>query len=207
MIKNSRKEWSPQVRQFYRGCGIANILGGIVFTLSYVLLPVSIDRPGGIVVFSFILAFILVVVGLVGLYVRHLGAIGGLGFIGFVFALLGLMGLFGFNYRLMDIHPNPQLVVPWFTLQPGPGIASEAVIYLYALFTVCFAVGYLLLGWSMFRASLLPRAAILLMMIGGGIFAVGLSGDALYVLSQLGVALFGLALFWLGFVLWFDATD
>lgn len=207
MNKNSRKEWSPQARQFYRGCGMANILGGIIFALSYILLPVSLDKLGSVVVFLFMLAFTLVAVGMVGLYVRHLGATGGLGFIGFIFALLGLMGMFGFNYLLMGIHPNTQLAVSWFTLHPGPGSASEGVVYLCALFTACFAVGYLLLGWSMFKASLLPLAAILLMMIGVSVFAVSLTGDALNVLRPLGAALFGLALLWLGFALWFDATD
>lgn len=207
MFKNTLKEWSPQVRRFYRACGIANMCGGVILSLSYILLPVNLDLIGVLVPIIFMVAFGFIVIGLVGLYVRHLETVGNLGFIGFSIAIIGVMGLFGFNGFLIGHFPNVQPSFAWFTLSPGPENNSDAILYFYAVFTVCYTGGYIILAWSMFRAALLPLAAILMLMIGLGVFTVGLLGSTAYVMGQIGAALFGLALLWLGFVLWFDAKD
>ncbi|MFC1664364.1 hypothetical protein ACFL17_01880 [Pseudomonadota bacterium] len=204
---NSFKEWPSQQRLFYRMCGIANGLGGVIFALSYIFLPASIRNSSVVILCSLMTATVLIAIGLLGLYVRHVESISRFGFIGFTIALVGLVGMFSIYLLVMDVESSASLFETLVLGYPGLGNPNEAATYWYALFVICLVIGYLNLGWLMFRASLLPLAAISVMMVGVVVFVLGLSNNTLCVVRPLGAVMFALALLWLGFMLWYEASD
>ena len=133
------------------------------------------------IVYTLLIATILIAVGLSGIYARHIGSISTLGVIGVVLALVGLLGMIG--VYLLAISIDPDAVVPESFRSGLLGLANsgETEFHLYIIFVISFAIGCLYLGWLMFRAALLPLAPILLMMLGVGAFVLGLGNDSFHV--------------------------
>jgi hypothetical protein len=67
--------------------------------------------------------------------------------------------------------------------------------------SLVFSIGYILLGFAISRAGVLPRGAGILLAVGGPIvaFSPPIGVQAVHVVGHV---LFGLGLVWLGYTLW-----
>jgi hypothetical protein len=76
----------------------------------------------------------------------------------------------------------------------------------YTVFAVAFMVGYILFGIALLRASAMPRAATLLLMIGAILANLPPSLVPMLILIVGGVV-WGIGVAWLGYVLWLGKDD
>lgn len=190
-----------------RASGIATIVGGVLFALfpllhpdhteagftSWVWVPVHLMPNIGA---------ILVLFGLVGLLTRQLERGGWLGLIGFLIAFIGTASFVMGTMIEAFMIPYMGLQNPAFEEGPPPAGIGEA----FMVITTLFAVGYLVLGFAIYRARVLPAGVGALLVIGAlaMLFAEQLAmligaGDALWVL---GPVLLGAGLAALGWSLW-----
>jgi hypothetical protein len=128
-----------------------------------------------------LLTFLLLALGLIGIYSHQLAAAGILGLAGFLVAFLGTVLSAGAAWTLFLIAPKVAPLVPTFVEIPW-----------FELAFLLFALGWLLFGVATLRALVFPRAAAVLVIIGAVLIAVPLPARALVL---------GIALAWLGFVL------
>jgi predicted MFS family arabinose efflux permease len=76
----------------------------------------------------------------------------------------------------------------------------------YTVFGVTFMVGYILFGIALLRASALPRAATLLLIVGA-ILANLPPGLVPMLILIVGGVVWGIGAAWLGYVLWLGKDD
>ncbi len=132
----------------------------------------------------FLLGEVLLLFGLFGLYARQSEAAGALGLAGFLVAFLGTALSAGISYGDAFILPYLAVEAPE-VVDAGPPLG---VILSFGVFTV----GWVLFGLATLRARVYPRVAAVLLMVGAVL--------AFFPLS-LSTVVFGVAIAWLGFVL------
>lgn len=136
----------------------------------------------------FLLAGVLLLVGLVGMYLRHSEAAGVLGLIGFLAALLGTSLVMGAFWSDLFVTPALAQEVPeLLNAEEPPALVDLGFTLSFSL----FALGWLLFGLSVLRARIYPRAAAFLLIVGAALTFIPLPGTGI---------VFSAAVIWLGFL-------
>lgn len=197
-----------------RWAGLAAIAAGLLFALGPLIRPgaptsrdvdLTAYAAGVLVVY---VGHAVTLLGLVGLFARQVGRGGPPLVVGFLLTFLGTaLGLIPaaveailFPY-LTSIGEMERAT----TAGEDPPAAFIAMTMLPALMRL---IGYVMFGVAIARIGVLPRAAGLLVAVGGPLF-VFLSGPwiAGQPLSRPGGLLLGAGLVWLGSALWADAGE
>jgi hypothetical protein len=200
-------KWQMTSSDLKRWSGLAALVGGgllVVFGFVEFLLlgnqPDSEAAASGawlLVQGAYLVADMLVGLGLVGLYVRQAQEAGTLGLIGFVVAFVGGMMVAGVVWSEAFFGAWLAKAAPELLDADPTGVVIAGVLLSYGL----FALGWLLFGWASLRAGVLPRGAAILLMIGAVLFALADLADLPFATVVIGV---GLA--WMGFALWSGST-
>jgi hypothetical protein len=147
---------------------------------------------------SYILAAVLVSLGLVGLSLCQARQAGTLGLIAFLVTFLGGMMAAGSTWSETFFGPWLAQAAPELLDADPTGSVIAGVLVSYVL----FALGWFLFGLVSLRAGVLPRGAAILMMIGALLFAV----VSVMELPFTGV-LYGAAVAWMGYSLWSGTAE
>jgi hypothetical protein len=136
-----------------------------------------------------LIAMYVLLLALTALYWMEANVVGGLGLVGYLIAFLGTLMVAGDWWYETFITPMLRSRLPGIF-----GEAQPTLVLIGAFVTsAAFAVGWLIFGFSSYRAGILPRGASILMMLGG------LAGaPALIVGSQIPLAV---AVGWIGLTL------
>ena len=186
-----------KIDRFIGYTGVACLIAAVLIVASQFVglvayisnLPMSAlvkSTPAAIYNISKLAGFILLLLGLVGLYTRQSDTGGVLGLIGFLVAFLGtglVLGDWWFEAFavpwLADVAPHALSVPPSGTLITG-GLTGFAI----------FATGWTLFGVGCFRASIFPRWASILLIIGG-LLGFGAGYPPFLIVLALGVGWMG----------------
>ncbi len=147
---------------------------------------------------SYILAAVLVSLGLVGLYLCQARQAGRLGLVAFVVTFLGGMMAAGSTWSEAFFGPWLAQAAPELLDADPTGAVIAGVLVSYVL----FALGWFLFGLASLRAGVLPRGAAILLMIGALLFVV----VSVMELPFTGV-LYGAAVAWMGYALWSGTAE
>ncbi len=156
----------------------------------------------------YLLADVLLVVGLFGLYVSQWKEAGVLGVVGGLLALAGQTLTYGFEWNAVFILPA--LVEESDTRAAFSTALGETVHVGSILSYVAFAIGWFVFGIATFRAGVYRRVPIVLLLLGLVVlllfeavfpFAFRLPNAVSEVGLLLGATLFNVALIWLGYSL------
>jgi hypothetical protein len=186
-----------------RWSGLAALVGGGLFVvlgvLEFLLLGNQTYSEAAatgtwiIVQGAYLVAAMLIGLGLVGLYVRQAQEAGTLGLIAFVVTFIGGMMAAGSIWSEAFFGPWLAKAAPELLDTDPAGIVVAGVMLSIGL----FALGWFLFGLISLRAGVLPRGAAILLMIGAVLFAV-----AGVLELPFAPVLFGAAVVWLGYGLW-----
>lgn len=180
--------------------GVMLILFGI---LPMLMLPVSqpllawvTDADWGLLNGFALIMTLLTPLAVVSLYSVQVEESAKLGFTGFVIAFIGsvLFACVQFDEALLwpvFVTQAPGLLDP-----TGPMFSSPAFSMTYLLMGVMYIVGFVLFGIASLRASVLPRVAAVLLIVGIPLFAGGMFLP--FILRALGAGLAGVGLIWMG---------
>jgi hypothetical protein len=147
---------------------------------------------------AFLVAEILIILGLVVLYARQSEQVGTLGLIAFLVALTGTVLVAGIDWSAAFFAPWLAGIAPPGLLDAEPTGTFVAGIFLSLVLT---ALGWLLFGVASLQAGVLPRGAAVLLMVGAVLMLV------MSILEiPFDVVVFGVALSWMGYALW-SASD
>lgn len=190
-----------------RWSGLAALVGGLLFiildvleTLLFGSLPYAEAAATSawiIVQGAYIVAAVLISLGLVGLYAHQAEESGTFGLAAFVVTFIGGMMAAGSSWSEAFFGAWLAEAAPELLEADPSGALAAGVILSYVL----FALGWLLFGLASLRAGVLPRGAAVLLMIGAVMFPV----LAALTLPFAGVV-YGVAVAWMGYALWY-ATD
>jgi len=191
-----------------RWSGLAALVGSVLLVVldvaEFVLIggqPESVAAATSaliIVRVSFIVAIALITLGLVGLYTRQAEQAGSLGLIAFLVAFIGTVMVAGVQWGAAFIGPWLAEVAPELLDTEPSGVLTAGFMLSFAL----LALGWLLFGLASLRASVLPRGAAVLLMVGAALFFI------ILLLELPGSTLvFGVALAWMGYALWTGAGE
>jgi hypothetical protein len=158
-------------RTLFRWAAAALIVSAVSVTLGRILHP-AVDAAGitspqwGVSHILWLIGLLTGMVGLVGLYLRQRKDVGVLGFIGAGAAWVGMALLSGTIYFEGIIEPAVLAQAPALaeTLVSGEGWGVFFAVFLVSV--ALFGVGFLLLGIAMYRAAVLPRWAVVLVVVG-----------------------------------------
>jgi hypothetical protein len=191
-----------------RWSGLAASVGGALFIVldvaEFLLIgnqPYSEAAASGawiLVQGSYILAAVLISLGLVGLYLCQARQAGTLGLIAFVVTFLGGMMAYGSTWSETFFGPWLAQAAPELLDADPTGSVIAGVLVSYVL----FALGWFLFGLASLRAEVLPRGAAILMMVGALLFVV----LSVMELPFTGV-LYGAAVAWMGYALWSGTAE
>lgn len=195
------------------------VIGGVCLIIFEILAPTSNDlkvtlEPQWVALLSLaLITNLCVAFGLVSLYLEQAEEGGGWGLLAFGLAFLAC-GLsvataairayvFPAFARMSNapqcISPAPQCSSSLI----GPGGPLMLVGQLEEAFVIFFLAGFIFLGIMIVRAAVLPRLPSWLLLISAVICISGITGPAILALA--GNFLFGIALTWLGLLIWLAA--
>lgn len=190
-----------------RWSGLAALAGGVLFAvLSFAELLLLGNRPYSeaaatsawtAVQATYVVATVLIGLGLVGLYARQAQQAGTLGLVAFVLTFVGVMLAAGSVWSEAFFGPWLASAAPELLDADPAAIVIAGVLLSYVL----FGLGWFLFGLTSLRAGVLPRGAAILLMVGALLFLVVAVLDL-----PLGGILFGAALAWMGYGLWTRAA-
>lgn len=191
-----------------RWSGLAALIGGLLFIILDILESLlfgnqayteAAGTSAWIIVQGFyIVAAVLITLGLVGLYVRQVVQVGTLGLVAFVVAFFGGMMIAGATWSETFFGAWLAEAAPQLLDAEPAGALAAGLLITYLL----FAIGWFLFGFASLRAGVLPRAGTLLLIIGTVLFPV----LGVLAIPFAGV-LFGAAVAWMGYALWSGAGD
>jgi hypothetical protein len=171
-----------------RQCGLLAITAGASMVLAPLVHPESPQSAAWVSVHLLYFATLVVILlVLVGILTRQFRRAGRLGVAGFLVAFVGT--------AMMLLEGREHLFSPDF------GVGTPLGLWELISASLIFSFGYILLGIVIARAGVLPRAAGILLAVGGPIVAFSPPIGILPVLI-VGHALFGSGLAWLGYALW-----
>jgi hypothetical protein len=186
-----------------RWSGLAALVGSVLLVVlevvEFVLFggqPQSVTAATSasiIVDVSFVVASMLIILGLVGLYARQAEQAGTLGLIAFLVTFIGTVMLSGSAWSEAFITPAVAEAAPELLGADPSGLLAAGVILTFGL----FALGWLLFGLASLRARVLPRGAAVLLMVGAVLFFV-----LLLLEFPAWTVVLGAALAWMGYALW-----
>lgn len=160
-----------------RWSGLAALIGGVLLAILSALESVLFgSQPDSAAVASsawimvevaWIVAEILIILGLIGLYARQVGQAGSLGLVAFLVALAGTVMMSGIDWSAAFLSSHLVETAP-----PGVLDAEPTGIFLVGLLLslVLFTLGWLLFGLASLQARVLSRGAAVLLMVGAVLF-------------------------------------
>jgi hypothetical protein len=191
-----------------RWSGLAALAGGGLFVILAIVEPLVLgNQPYSeaaatgtwiVVQGAYIVAAVLIGLGLVGLYLYQAQQAGTLGLIAFLVTFIGSMMAAGSSWSETFFGSWLANAAPELLDADPTGALIAGILLSYVL----FALGWLLFGLASLRAEVLPRGAAILLMIGALLFAVVSVLD----LPFAGV-LYGAAVAWMGYGLWSGTAD
>jgi hypothetical protein len=190
-----------------RWSGLAALVGGGLFAIVNVVESLLLGNQlyseaaatGAWIIIqgAYLVAAMLIGLGLIGLYVRQAEQAGTLGLIAFLVTFIGGMMATGSTWSEAFFGAWLAKAAPELLDADPTGVVIAGAI----LSLLLFALGWFLLGLVSLRAAVLPRGASILLMVGALLFAVINVMD----LPFAGV-LFGAGLVWRGYGLWSGAA-
>lgn len=188
--------------------GLAAVGGGVLLTVLSILELVLFGGDSGsatvmtspwiVVEVAYIVAEVLIILGLIGLYAYEAQETGVPGLIAFVAALTGTMLLAGADWGAAFIGPLVAKAAPEVIDADPSGVAM--VGFMVTLLLV--ALGWFLFGLVSLRAGILPRGATILLMAGAVLVLV-----LVFVELPFESVVLGLAVAWMGYSLWSDVSE
>ena len=187
-----------------RWSGLAALSGGALFALLDVVefalfggqpqSAVAATGAWSIVQVFYIVACVLISLGLVGAYTHQAGGGGPLGLAAFLVALTGTIMVAGAEWSAAFIAPWVAKVASPEVLDAEPtGMLAAGVLLSFIL----FGLGWFLFGLVMLQTEVLSRGTALVIMIGAILVVVlGLLD------LPFNSVVFGVALAWMGYALW-----
>ena len=186
-----------------RWSGLVALIGGGLFVILDVVDFISFGNQSFtevattsiwiIVQGAYVVAAVLITLGLVGMYVYQAQEAGTLGLVAFVVTFFGGMMAAGSSWSETFFGPWLAEAAPGLMEADPAGSVITGVLISYLL----FALGWFLFGLASLQAKVLPRGASVLLMIGAVLFlALG------FIELPFASAVLGAALAWLGFALW-----
>jgi len=198
-----RRKLQMSSSNLIRRSGLAALIGGVLFVLLDVVDFISfLNQPFTevattsiwiIVQGAYVVAAVLITLGLVGMYAHQAQQVGTLGLVAFVVTFIGGMMATGSSWSETFFGPWLAETAPGLMEADPAGSVITGVIVSYLLFTL----GWLLFGLTSLRAKVLPSGAAVLLMIGAVLFLV--LGFLEFPFASV---VFGAAIAWLGFALW-----
>jgi hypothetical protein len=198
MSSSNLKRWS----------GLAAVFGGGLFAVLGAAEPLLLgNQPyskaaatGAWIVIqgAYILAAVLVNLGLVGLYLSQAQKAGPLGLIAFLVTFIGGIMAAGATWSEAFFGAWLARAAPELLDVEPAGIVVVGALLSFVL----FALGWFLFGLASLQAAVLPRGAAIILMIGAALFAVVGAMELPFA-----TVLFGAALTWMGYGLWSPTSD
>jgi len=179
----------------YRLSGIALLIGGSITalgTLAQTFLSEDVLSPFWIpVAVCLFIGTLLLQIGFPAVYLRQMKRAGALGLLGFITLFCGL-AQFGIGFRFFDL-----VILPWFGKSADLNLPLSFILYSLSAIVLLF-VGSLLFGIAQFRAGVLPKGPIILLLVG---LVLNRIGGHVPHLQDLGSMLFSLSFAWFGLAL------
>lgn len=186
-----------------RWSGLAALVGSVLLVgldmLEFILLsgqPQSVAAATGasiIVDVSFLVASMLIILGLVGLYARQAEQAGTLGLIAFLVTFIGTVMVSGSVWSEAFIGPTLAEAAPGLLDVEPSGMALAGVILTFGL----FSLGWLLFGIASLQANVLPRGSAWLLVVGAALFFA-----LAFLELPLWTLVLGVGVAWMGYSLW-----
>jgi hypothetical protein len=199
-----------------RWSGLANVVGGVLLALFFVLHPGGGDPPTVQAVLTSpyalehtlsVAAMALLLLGLPALIARSAPRHGRVAWAGFALAFVGTYLLGGVLF--FDAYIIPAIAANAPALMDATGqLNSPPTVLAFAVAGTVWGLGYLVLGVVALRAAILPRWASGLMIIGSIVINLPPQpiGFAPLLLIAVGAVMFGVALSGWGLAIWSGAT-
>ncbi|KKN44895.1 hypothetical protein LCGC14_0688450 [marine sediment metagenome] len=202
-------------RNFFRITGLANIISAVFLLLFWflyaILLPINevatnyaslVTDPEWFLVNGLgVIGFILALIGILGIFFKQFGDLTELGMISFLITFVGQVlynaGIFyeTFIWPVLAKQPNiPNLI----DLSNGPIYGNPVFFMMLILAGSIYAIGFLIFGYSTYKAKSFPKWAILLLVIGVVSFIPGFFP---YAVRTVGIIAYAGGLIWVGYVL------
>jgi hypothetical protein len=202
--------------QTLRWSGLANLIGGVLLALFFVLHPGGGDPPTAQAVVTSpyalehtlgVAAMALMLLGMPSLIARSALGYGRLGWTGFALAFVGTYLLGGVMFFDAYITPAIAANAPALMDANGP-LNTPPTVLAFAVAGVLWGVGYLVLGIVAWRAAILPRWASALLIVGSIVINLPPQpiGFAPLVAIAIGAVIFGVALSAWGYAIWTGAS-
>jgi hypothetical protein len=193
-----------------RWAGPANIVGGLLVALGFVLHPpeeaAAVSTGMWVVSHTLlVLSLVIGILGLIGLYARQIQETGALGLIGFLLIFLSMTSFLGITYFEAFINPAVAASDPAFVESQMAGVLPGPLMVILPVSGLCFGLGWLLFGLGLIRAGILPRWAAIVTIIGAIPFGLGPLFPA--IVGVIAAVVFGAGAIWLGYALWAEAGE
>ena len=181
-----------------RLAGLVGILTGgisILFILGRLarIIPETVDNPRAMITFIF------VIFTLIAMYARQYQKVGFLGLLGLILTVTALIYNIAFRYVSAFIVP-PLAQFEEAAVAVFSGSINAFIMFIWLL----LPVGYILFGFTTFRANVLPRWPAQLIMLGPVINYIGAMDPTI---SQIGSLLTYIGLTWLSWGLLTSAGE
>ena len=188
-----------------RWSGLAALAGGVLFIIVTVaeflvvgnqpLSEAAVTGAWPAVQGGYVVAAVLIGLGLVGLYARQVQQAGTLGLVAFVVTFVGVLLATGSAWSEAFLGPWLASTAPELLDSGSPAEAAAFLSYM------LFSLGWFLFGLASLRARVLSRGAAILLLIGAPLpIVLG------FLNVPLGGTVFGVALAWMGYELWSGAA-
>jgi hypothetical protein len=179
----------------YRLSGIALLIGGGITalgTLIQTFLTEDVVNPFWIPVAICLFAgTLLLQIGFPAVYLRQMKRAGTLGLLGFIFLFCGL-AQFDIGFRFFDL-----VILPWFGKSADLNPPLNFILYSLSATALLF-LGSVLFGIAHFRAGVLSKGPVILLLVG---LLVNRAGGHVPHLQDFGGMLFSLSFAWFGLAL------
>ena len=195
-----------------RWSGLACVLGGIAIA-AFVLIHPWDQLVGSAIARTLqwrtahtlhFIGALFAMLGVIGIYAHARGRIGTSGAVGFVISLIGNAMFLGTGMITAFIWPMLAMHAP-STVEPGGSIFHEPVSAIAFLLTAAATmVGYSIFGVALLRAAIFPALGILMLIAGAwlGMIPPHPLSPFPWAGLVLGGVLYGVAMVWLGAILW-----
>jgi hypothetical protein len=187
-----------------RYAGLANVVSGILLALGLALhppaVPASVTTSAWVIVHTvLVIALIFAIAGLFGLYGGHAGRLSPMGTAGFLLVFVAVALYIGITYFEAFVDPWIASIAPEVTEARFAHDAQNALSVVLPIMGISLSLGWVLLGIGLWQANQLPRAAILLAVLGA--LPTGLEPFFPVLVLQLAAIAYGVGIAWMGWAM------
>jgi len=192
----------------FRWSGLAFLLAGILLPATWYMRFAEGDSSNPATVTSAlyvtehtlaIIGVILTLLGLVGIYGRQIRETGRTGLLGFLALFSGHVLIGGLLF--FEGYAVPAIAATTPSLHESTLYSVPALLVASIVLSIFNLLGFIVFGVALMRASILPRLAALLFIIGGILYSPGPT-QLPWIVFTIGTTVVGIAQIWLGYALW-----